>query len=236
MTDIPYAAWAEYIAEHLKGKTLVADLACGTGSMTVLLAKKGFDMIGIDRSADMLAEARNKAAQTDLPILFLMQDVRRLDLFGTIDAAVSVCDGFNYLLSEAELFAAFSRCALFLNPGGILIFDMNTEYKFKEVLRDDTFTDERDGSSYVWKNYYDENARINEYNVFVMTAGGSSFSETHLQRAYPTETVMRLLTDAGFAGVRVNDAYTPDPPKPDSVRLSFIARKGLSCDSPLQNR
>jgi hypothetical protein len=101
---------------------------------------------------------------------------------------------------------------------------MNTEYKFREVLADYTFTDEQNGSSYVWKNYYDAGTRINEYSVFIMTPGGS-FTETHYQRAYPAEVVESLLKDAGLTLLRVNDAYTHNPPAADSVRLSFVAVK-----------
>jgi SAM-dependent methyltransferase len=230
MADIPYTAWAEYIEGELRKylpgirNPLTADLACGTGCLTVLLAQKGFDMIGVDKSADMLNEAREKVSKDNLPILFLAQDVRRLDLFGTIDAAVSTCDGLNYLLSEAELFAAFSRVSLFLNPGGIFIFDMNTEYKFREVLKDHTFTDTQGSDSFLWKNDYDAGTRINEYRIFFITDSGP-FDETHYQRAYPTETVKTLLGDAGLTLLHANDAYTYDPPKQDSVRISYIARK-----------
>jgi SAM-dependent methyltransferase len=229
MTDIPYDAWADYIENTLrysigKEKPLVADLACGTGSMTVLLASRGFDMIGVDASADMLCEARAKSEALGLDILYLAQDLRQLDLFGTIDAAVSVCDGFNYLLSEAELFAAFSRCALFLNPGGIFMFDMNTRYKFSELLADHSFTDVQYGTSYHWKNRYDPASCINEYNIFFMSPEGS-FSETHYQRAYSVEVIKSLLTDAGFKTTGVYDAYTFDPPNTESIRLSFITTK-----------
>jgi ubiquinone/menaquinone biosynthesis C-methylase UbiE len=222
MWDTPYEAWADYIEKIIPAGSLVADLACGTGNMTLALAKKGFDMIGVDRSADMLSEAQAKAGLEQASVLWLKQDVRKLDLYGTVDAAVCTCDSFNYLLSEAELFAAFSRCALFLNTGGVFIFDLNTPYKFREVLQKNTFTDAQDGASYVWKNYYDEQTQINEYSMFV-TTGEDSFSEIHLQRAYPIETVTTLLTDTGFARIQVNEAYTHDPPKDDSVRVSFVA-------------
>jgi ubiquinone/menaquinone biosynthesis C-methylase UbiE len=224
MADTPYFVWADYITAHIPPRSLVADLACGTGNMTLLLKKRGFDMIGIDRSSDMLSVASEKTAQEGLDILYLAQDVVSMDLYGTMDAMVSVCDGFNYLLTEDILFAAFKRCALFLNPGGVFIFDMNTEYKFKEILGGNTFTDTRKGASYVWKNNYNAHTFLNEYSVFFMT-GTDSFTETHRQRAYTAETVIDLLKSAGFSDVRVNDAYTYDAPKPDSVRVSFITKR-----------
>jgi SAM-dependent methyltransferase len=230
MVDIPYASWAGYIGDLLRkylpgtDKPLVADLACGTGSMTLLLAEKGFDMIGVDVSADMLSEARDKTAEAGFNVLYLAQDLRRLDLYGTVDAAVSTCDAFNYLLTEAELFAAFSRVALFLNPGGVFIFDMNTEYKFKEVLQNNTFNDSHEGSSFLWKNYYDAETFTNEYHIYFMTGEGS-FTETHYQRAYTTETVEALLQDAGLTLLHANDAYTHSPPNSKSTRVSYTARK-----------
>lgn len=223
MADTPYLFWADYIQAHIPAGGLVADLACGTGSMTLLLKQRGYDMIGIDRSADMLSIASEKAANENLNILFLKQDILNMDLYGSVDAMVSVCDGFNYFLTEEHLRAAFKRCSLFLNPGGVFIFDMNTEYKFKEVLGGNTFTDTQKNASYIWKNRYDTQTQINEYSVFFIT-GTNSFTETHRQRAYPPETVMGLLKEAGFSGIRVNDAYTYDPPKPDSVRVSFTAK------------
>jgi hypothetical protein len=111
-----------------------------------------------------------------------------------------------------------------LNPGGVFIFDLNTEYKFDHILQNNTFTDTQDGASYVWKNHYDAETRINEYSMFV-TTGDDSFCETHLQRAYSIDTVKALLRDTGFAHVQVNEAYTRSPPKPDSVRVSFLAKK-----------
>lgn len=238
MAEAPYAAWAGYIDHILKTGTrgpggenppLVLDLACGTGGITLPLARRGYDMIGVDRSPDMLTVARDKADRKKLSILFLAQDMRELDLYGTVDAALCVCDGLNYLLTEAELAEVFVRVARFLNPGGIFIFDMNTEYKFKMILSGNTFSESGREASYRWQNHYDRLTGINEYTLHFTVRGPAGrnehFNETHRQRAYPADTVHTLLCGAGLRLLQVNDAYTDNAPAHNSERLSFIAAK-----------
>ena len=232
MADTPYEAWTAYIdktlKEHLKKeKPLILDLACGTGNITLPLARIGYEMIGLDASADMLAEAQRKAYEENAQILFIAQDARELDLYGTIDGAVSVCDGLNYILHENELKEVFRRVHLFMNPGGIFIFDMNTEYKFKERLGKRTFEHKApSGESYIWENNYDEEKMINEYNMlFFSLDAGEAFRELHLQRAYPAELVCGLLTNAGFTDIKTFDGYTINPPAAESNRVVYTARK-----------
>ena len=232
MTNVPYDKWGTYICDVLEKQNfvekhpIVLDLACGTGTMTVLLAEKGYDMIGVDASVDMLASAQQKAYEKNFQILFLCQDMRNLDLFGTIDAAICVCDGLNYILEQDELQKVFERVRLFLNSGGVFIFDMNTEYKFKELLGNRSFEGEAEsGSSYEMDNKYDEITKINEYHVvFYENDAKSHFSETHTQRAYDTGSIIQMLHDAGFNDVAVNHDYSTKPPKPDSPRLTFVAK------------
>jgi len=236
MQDIPYQKWGEYIFECIKKryknvkKPLVLDLACGTGNMTMLLSKKSFDMIGVDLSIDMLATAQQKSYEQGQKILFLAQDMRELDLYGTIDAAVSVCDGLNYILEPADLYKVFERVHLFLNPGGVFIFDMNTEYKFKELFAKRSFEDTtQSGAAYEWDNNYDEVTKINEYRVcFYNTSNeqvweNDQFVEVHKQRAYDTEDVIQMLKTCGFTKVSVYHEYTNEPPRPDSIRITYIA-------------
>jgi len=196
-------------------------MACGTGNITIPLAKMGYDMIGVDISADMLAQAQAKA--DGLRILFLAQDMRNLDLYGTVDAAICVCDGMNYILSEAELEAVFKRVRMFLNPGGVFIFDMNTEYKFKEILGDKSFTAETDGAAYEWDNYFDADKWLNEYRVTFASDDCESFIEVHYQRAYPVDMVSNLLKKAGFDKVKVCDGYSDNAPRHECIRVVFIA-------------
>jgi len=254
MADTPYENWAAYIDGALyewfkdvkrenfasvaeeknqsnnRDNITVLDLACGTGSITLRLAEMGYDMIGVDISEDMLAQAQMKTSQfaTNLfkKILFLKQDVRKLDLYGTVDAAVCVCDGLNYILTDEDLLEVFKRVRLFLNPGGIFIFDMNTEYKFNEMFGGQIFEGRGDnGEAYEWENVYDAATRINEYRVTFFSLendGTVPFEETHRQRAYPPADVCNMLSEAGFATVATRDGYTSQPLHAQSERVVYI--------------
>ncbi|MCL1844839.1 MAG: methyltransferase domain-containing protein [Defluviitaleaceae bacterium] len=231
MADTPYELWAGYIKKRIddvsdtgtinsaREKTIVLDLACGTGNIAILLAREGFDVIGVDASEDMLAEASRKAFDENLSILFLMQDMRELNLYGTIDAAVCVCDGVSYILTNSDLMRAFERVRLFLNPGGIFIFDMNTEAKFIN-MHGKIFEDEH----CEWKNNYDAKTKINEYHVAFFPPGEEPFEEIHRQRAFSPKTVGKLLAEAGFDSVEMFDGYSEKTLGSDSERAVFVAR------------
>jgi len=233
MADAPYERWGKYITEILQKQKskLVLDLACGTGNMTLLLAKKGFDMIGVDLSEDMLATAQQKMYEENQRILFLAQDMRELDLYGTVDAVICVCDGLNYILDPSDLTKVFARVKLFLNPGGIFIFDINTEYKFKEVMANRIFEGESaKGAAYEWENNFNEETRINEYRVTFFNHQNPNeepFTEIHKQRAYTQAEIIRTLKETGFCNILVCDDYTGEPSKPNSTRLAFTANGSM---------
>ena len=169
MDNVPYEEWCDYITGLLKeygiSNGLVLDLGCGTGSMTELLAARGFDMIGVDCSEDMLEIALEKRMASGRDILYLQQDMRDLELYGTVRAVVCLCDSINYLLDVQDLETVFRLVNNYLDPGGIFIFDLNTEYKYRELLSDRTIAENRDEGSFIWDNYYDEESRINEYDL-----------------------------------------------------------------------
>jgi len=228
MDNAPYKMWAAYIdsvlTRHLgqnRKNHIVLDMACGTGNITIELAEMGYDMIGMDISTDMLSQAQAKTGGQR--ILFLAQDMRELDLYGTVDAAICVCDGMNYILKEAELEAIFKRVRMFLNPGGVFIFDMNTEHKFKEILGDKSFTADSNGVEYEWDNHYDPDTGINEYRVVFTPSDNEPFIEVHYQRAYPVEMICGLLLAAGFSKVDVRDSYSDNAPGDECARAVFIA-------------
>ena len=160
MDNVPYDEWADYIERILKeyqiSDGLVLELGCGTGSMTELLSAKGYDMIGVDNSEDMLEIAMEKRLKSGHDILYLLQDMREFELYGTVRAVLSVCDSVNYVTDEEELQEVFCLVNNYLDPQGIFIFDFNTEYKYREVLGDRTFAEEREECSFIWDNYYDE--------------------------------------------------------------------------------
>jgi len=232
MTDMPYKHWAGYIDEvfqHYKvpKNGLVLDLACGTGTMAFLMSKKGYDIIGVDTSEDMLSEAYSKD-YIKTP-LFLKQDMRILDLYGTIDAAYASCDGMNYLLTEDDFLQTLKRIALFLNPGGVFIFDVKMEHRYK-ILGSGTYHDEVENASYIWKNSYNPATCINEYNVHFFV-DQQDFIETHLQRAYSNETIKSLVAKAGLQLLNVMDNYSNIPAKSDSERLTYIVQYPQSQDA-----
>lgn len=233
MDNVPYGEWSGYVAGLLGryGVTdgLVLDLGCGTGSLTELLAEKGYDMIGVDCSEDMLEIAQEKRLESGHDILYLLQDMREFELYGTVRAVVSICDSMNYIMSEEELRQVFRLVNNYLDPGGIFIFDMNTPYKYRELLGDATIAENREECSFIWENTWYEEEQANEYDLTIFEKEESGlfrrYTETHLQRAYGTETVKRLIREAGMEFVAVYDAFTEEPPKKDSERIYFIARE-----------
>jgi len=233
MDNVPYGEWCEYVAGLLEDYEirdgLVLDLGCGTGSLTELLAEKGYDMIGADCSEDMLEIAGEKKEKSGHDILYLLQDMREFELYGTVRAVVSICDSMNYIMSEEELLQVFLLVNNYLDPEGIFIFDMNTLYKYRELLGDATIAENREACSFIWENTWYEEERANEYDLTIFEKEKSGlfrkYTETHVQRAYEIETVKRLIQEAGMEFVAVYDAFTKEAPKADSERIYFIARE-----------
>lgn len=233
MDNVPYGEWCEYVAGLLEAYEirdgLVLDLGCGTGSLTELLAEKGYDMIGADCSEDMLEIAGEKKEKSGYDILYLLQDMRKFELYGTVRAVVSICDSMNYIMSDEELLQVFRLVNNYLDPEGIFIFDMNTIYKYRELLGDATIAENREACSFIWDNSWYEEERVNEYDltIFEKEENGlfRKYTETHFQRAYEIKTVKRLIQEAGMEFVAVYDAFTKKAPKADSERIYFIARE-----------
>lgn len=191
MDNIPYEEWGAYLLGLLKeyGVTegLVLDMGCGTGSITEYLGQAGYDMIGIDNSEDMLSIAMEKAAEKELNILYLLQDMREFELYGTVAAAVSICDSMNYITEPEELWEVFRLVNNYLDPGGLFIFDLNTPYKYKEILADSVIAENREDCAFIWDNYYDEESSINEYDLSVFVEEEKDcfrrYREIHYQRS-----------------------------------------------------
>ena len=233
MDNIPYEEWCGYLTGLLRDfgvpSGILLELGCGTGSMTELLAEQGYDMIGIDNSEEMLELAAEKRAASGHDILYLCQDMREFELYGTAAAAVSVCDSMNYILEKEALQQVFSLVNNYLDPGGIFLFDLNTEYKYKELLGDSTIAEDREECSFIWENQYDEEEKINIYDlaVFVRREDGlfEKYQETHYQRAYSLDEVKEALREAGMEFVAAYDAFTKEPPREDSERIYVAARE-----------
>lgn len=233
MDDVPYEEWADYVQsllmEYEVREGLVLELGCGTGNLTEILASRGYDMIGVDLSADMLDIAMEKRERSGRDILYLMQDMREFELYGTVRAAVSICDSMNYLQEEKDLLSTFKLINNYLDPGGIFIFDLNTAYKYRELIGDTTIAENREGASFIWENTWYEEEKVNEYDltIFAETENGlyQKFEETHFQRAYDLKTVKRLIAEAGMEFLAAYDAFTREPVRPDSERIYVIARE-----------
>lgn len=193
-------------------RNLVVDLGCGTGTLTQLLYRKGYDMIGVDNSEEMLNAAMEKREESGDEILYLLQDMRELELYSTVGTVVSVCDSLNYILEEDELLETFRLVNNYLYPGGIFIFDFNTVYKYEQVIGDTTIAENREDCSFIWENYYHPEEEINEYDltVFVQEEGEHfrRFTETHYQRGYTVQQMRTLVEEAGMKVLLVKDSDT----------------------------
>lgn len=233
MDNVEYEKWAEYLIGSLKEygieDGIVLELGCGTGVMTELLAESGYDMIGVDNSEEMLGEAMEKRAESGHEILYLEQDMREFELYGTVRAIVSVCDCMNYITEEEDLLTVFKLVNNYLDPDGIFIFDMNTPYKYREILGNTTIAENREEGSFIWENEFDEETGINVYDLTLFLPREDGLyerdEEIHYQKAYEPEKIRELLEKAGLIPLAVYDAYTKDAPKPDSGRLTFVARE-----------
>lgn len=234
MNDTPYDEWSEYIEKiwtkyNLK-PSLVAELGCGTGNMTQRLSKKGYDMIGIDLSEQMLSIAKKKAETENLNILYLNQDMREFELFGTVDSIICICDSINYILEYNELVNVFKLANNYLNPGGLFIFDLNTIYKFQNILASNSFSETTENAAYTWENYYDSEKMINEFytNFFIKDENSNlyhRFEEYHYEKAYSIETIKKALTEAKLNIINIFDEFTFESPKADSNRIYFISKE-----------
>ena len=268
MENVPYERWAQMLADILRADGiedgLLLDLGCGTGTLTRMMADLGYDMTGVDLSADMLSVAReyemnlqddaevryDPTADSEIhdgdfdnegedeprvkdgdrsAILYLCQDMREFELYGTVRAVYSLCDCLNYITEYEELVQVFKLVNNYLDPGGLFIFDMNTIHKFSEVLGDKTFAENGEDASFIWDNHYDKDTRINEYDLtlFIEDEDGRYVRETelHRQRGYSVDEVKRALEAAGLVFLKVRDEDTGSDVTDETERLLFTARE-----------
>ena len=205
--------------------------------MTERLAEAGFDMIGVDCSGEMLEIAQEKKCESGLDILYLEQDMREFELYGTVRAVVSVCDSLNYILEDEELVKVFRLVNNYLDPGGIFLFDLNTIDKYRKI-GDTTIAENREEGSFIWDNYYDEDEDINEYQLTIFLREGDGdlyrkYEEVHYQRGYELERIKELLKEAGLEFLDAFEAFTEHAPDGASERIYIAAREQ---GKNLQNR
>ena len=236
---------------HFREKPMVLDLGCGTGQITRRLRDMGYDMTGVDSSDEMLEIARaheierfdgaetqdieesdgTVAQESADSILYICQDMRELDLFGTYQGVVSVCDCMNYITEKDDFLKVLKRVNNFLHPGGVFIFDINTEYKYEKVLADNTFAENRDEGSFIWENEYDSDKKLNIYDLTLFIRGGDGrfdkFFEQHLQRCYEKSEIVEMIEAAGLELVEILDTDTFGEPSPTSEKITFVVREHL---------
>ncbi len=235
MDNVPYGQWADCLEGILKEygihDGLVLDLGCGTGSMTESFAERGYDMIGVDNAEDMLEIAVKKREESGHDILYLLQDMREFELYGTVRAVISVCDCVNYVLDAEELLEVFRLVNNYLDPSGIFLFDFNTKFKYESILGDRTFAESRDECSFIWDNYYDKDENVNEYELtlFIREEGSLElyrrYQEIHYQKGYTLEEIRELLERSGMEFLKAYDAYSKKPVTAQSERILVAARE-----------
>ena len=224
--DIPYEAFVDFYEKEFSADggefKVLLDLCCGTGTLTWLLAERGYEMIAADASPDMLMQAASKAAEVSVPPLFLCQDASPLDLYGTVDAAVCSLDGMNYI-PESELPEVFHRLHLFVRPGGLLIFDIKTPEWFRSV-DGSVSVDETEDMLCLWRAEFDTEENAICYGMDIFSKSGSLWrrdSEEHIEYAHSPERLAELLEIAGFENVRL----CCDCPQSDGGRLFITAKR-----------
>ncbi len=233
MQDIPYQGWVRYL-DTLFGKLginprHILDLGCGTGNVTIPLAEKGYQMTGLDLSSEMLSLAEQKARAKGLPIQWLLQDMRKMELGAArFDLVISMTDSLNYLSGENELSEVFRSVRQYLNPGGWFVFDLNSLYKISNVFGDNVFTLLEDDIAYIWENSYDpeKHTCTMDLTFFVREKDGRyrRFSEQHRETGYTDVEVKKILNKAGFQVAAVYAENSFDTPGETTERIYFAAR------------
>ena len=238
MDETPYIEWCKWIVSRLWESGirdgLVLDLGCGTGNLTELLYTAGYDMIGVDASADMLEQAVRKKEEANIDVLYLMQEMEAFELYGTVRAVVCCCDCINYLTEPEALLRCFKLVNNYLDPGGLFLFDFNTVHKYRDEIGDAVIAENREDCSFIWENTYDEDSRMNEYDLtlFIREADGryGKHTETHMQRGYELAEIKELLERAGLRFEGVFDDYTEKEPDEKSGRIVVCARECRKAD------
>ena len=234
--NVDYKSRCEYIcnllAENGVGKGILLDLACGTGTMSMLLSDKGYDVIGVDASEDMLSVAQEKKMESGKDIMFLCQRMEELDLFGTINAAVCTLDSINHITDEETVKKVFSKVSLFMEDKGLFIFDVNTPYKHREVLGNNTFIYDMDDVYCVWQNSTDKNTLLTEVSLDIFEKDTEEeddvyyrYSEEFSERGYELSEIREWLQKNKFEVLGVYEEMTTDGVRENTQRAVFVARK-----------
>lgn len=215
------------VMEFYNNRGILLDLACGTGTLCEKMAKMGYDVVGVDTSQEMLSVALDKKYDSGLPIQYLCQDMRKIDMFGTIDVTVCTLDSINHLACKENVFETFKKVSLFAEPEGLFIFDVNTPYKHKFVLADNTFVFENDEVYCVWQNFLNDDNSV-DISLDLFEKDGESYfraSESFSEISIPLDEIKNMLCESGFEVLGVYDGYENREVSDNSERAVFVARK-----------
>lgn len=231
MKDVEYELWADYIEEVFKKEKVqasnMAELACGTGNLTNILANRGYHLLGTDISEDMLYMAREKEITGQGSVTYIQQDMCEMQLPTQLDAVICACDGFNYILEDQDLQKVFSLVKNHMKEDGVFIFDISSDYKLKNILGYNIYAENHENVSYIWENFYDEDECICDFDLTIFIKEGQfykKFEERHSQRAYTVREIKEFLQKAGFTQIKIFDGYSFNEVRDNSERISFICR------------
>ena len=230
--DINYAKWADYIESIFKKNnqkpSLILELGCGTGSLGIEMTKRGYEMICLDISPDMLNCAMHKANSENLDILFLNRDMTNFELYGTVDVILCLLDSINYLTNPNQLRKMFKLVKNYLNPGGLFIFDVNTQYKFENILSDNVFYEIQDDITYIWNNSYNSKTKKARFDLTFFVKQEElyqRFDETHFERSYSHDEIMNFIDEAGLKHIASYDELKFRKPVNQSNRVFYVCFK-----------
>ncbi|MGL4336007.1 MAG: class I SAM-dependent DNA methyltransferase [Turicibacter sp.] len=228
MQDVPYQKWVSKTKQYLPHGSSILDVGCGTGTISVLLAKEGYEVTGVDLSEDMLAIAHQKTLDAQLGIHYVVQDMSHLEGFSGFDGAVIYVDSLNYLKKDTEVFQTFKHLHESLKVDGILIFDVHSLYKMTDIFQDYLYVDTHPDLTYIWHVFEGKYPYSIEHDLTFFKRNGESyerFEETHFQRTFAVEEYASMLEDAGFTILEISADFLDETPSETSERLIFVAQK-----------
>lgn len=232
MKDVDYGKWADYVEKiftlHMVDPSLILDLGCGTGSFCTEMAGRGYEMIGIDLSSDMLSCAKSKSLSQGVDILYLNQDMTGFELYGTVDVVVCLMDSINYITYKNDVKRVFKLVNNYLNPGGLFIFDINSMYKLENVLGNNIFYNIEDDITYIWQNSYDKTKMTCRFDLTFFVKLGDTykrFDEVHYERAYMLDEIEEIVNKAGLELIAVYGEFSFKFPGKSCERIFFVCRK-----------
>ena len=232
-SDIDYSLWADFIEKIIERECsvrpeLLLDLGCGTGKMTLELARRGYDMTGVDISPEMLNVARERAEREELDVLWLCQDMTEFELYGTVDVALCCLDGINHLTDTSSLKKTFALVHNYLSPDGLFIFDVNGKHKFENVYSDRAYVMEEDGAVCIWQNAYNDKSKICDFYItlFKEEEDGSytRYDESERERMYTLRSLKSALVKAEFEIIGAYSDFDFSAATDSSERIYIVAK------------